>query len=892
MGFFGGSTKVLVASSVYNMAGDIKDRSDYLKTTVVGGIVSHNDFYMGELIPRSYIQGPGIRMRQFARWSRTHLEPSVGIAYGSFNTVGRLDNDAIAQQIPAPAGNTVNVTTADIGFGDFTYWADQWVLANRPDKANGTWQSDYNNGQITITYPDGTSNVITPSGFDVGSLYIYATYTLASAPTLGPYVTGSTTVLAPNEGFPSTAGWTQVSNTNTTHTVDIVTRVHTKITWSDGQPDYEDDWEGGFPTDYVENHSVWRRTDFLGMLPGESTITRRTSYMFQDTVLGPIVQSDPEVTTETEVIEGGVIKTTTRTTVRDVQTFIRSFRIDTQDSKTVAVGSLKIFIYKQGTGNPTLDAMFQTQNTAQRFFPFIPIKLKSWVTGDLYKVCDKAFKKATGGKLSKVVKSLKDNKDINDIQYIYAVFGASLNTPEDTAKEYIFRFFDMMMQTAPPDPLYPTMAQWKAKWYEENRKELAWTDWFNAQRQGQENPLWGKPEPPRAQYPSMPSRSFRIKSSTGMEYDMTILWNMIEQSNHSGEAWAGAKPGKLRILDGGTEKYPIHIQQTDDSGMLWTYTGEQKVEKMILQWQVSQGTWRQMIVHGAKHKNEVYKGKTVNIGCREALQDAEESGFIIPIHEDIYRSMPLVRSTQMSTASNYLVLNSYQKVKKKWYQTGLFQVVIIVVVVVISIFFPPAGAAGGAGVLGANAAVGAALGIAAGTMAAVIVGAIANALAAMLIMAIIQKGATMLLGEKMGAIIGTIASLIAIQVGTAMSTGTSMSSMMGQMMRADNLLKLTSTMGNAVSQYINAGTQDILRQTEDMMQKYNTDMRELQKKYADDFGYGQGTINPLTLTESFGLASESRDSFLNRTLMTGSDIADMSMKMIDNFADTNLQLDF
>lgn len=885
MGFFSGSTKVLVASSVYNMAGDIKDRSDYLKTTVVSGVITDTSFTMGELIPKSYLRGPGIRMRTFAKWSRTHLEPSVGIAYGSFSTVGRLDNDAIAAQIPAPTGQSVNVTTADIGFGDFTYWADQWVLNNRPDKANGTWQSDYNNGQITITYPDGTSNVFTPSGFDVGSMYLYATYTLASPPVLGPYVTGTTITLAPNEGFPSTSGWTPVSNVNTEHMVNIITRVHTKITWSDGQPDYEDDWEGGFPTPYQENHSVWRRTDYMGMLPGENTITRRTSYMFQDTVLGAITQSAPEVTTETEVLPGGVIKTTTRTTVRDIQNFVRTFRIDTQDSKTVAVGSLKIFIYKRGTGNAALDAMFNTQSSGQRFYPFIPIKLKSWVSGDLYGVCDRAFKKATGGKLSKVVKSLKDNKDIDDIQYIYTVFGASLNTPEDTAKEYIFRFFDMMMQTAPPDPNYPTMAQWKAKWYEENRKELAWTDWFNAQRQGAENPLWGKPEPPKAQYPTMPSRSFRIKSSTGMEYDMTILWNMIEQSNHSGTAWAGAKPGELRILDSGTEKYPVHIQQTDDSGMLWTYTGEQKIEKMTLQWQVSAGVWRQMIVHGAKHKNEVYAGKTVNIGCREALQDAEESGFIIPLHEDIYRSMPLVRSTQMATASNYLVLNSYQKVKKKWYQTGLFQVVVIIVIIVIAVYSGGAGA----GLLGANAAVGASLGFVG--LAAVIVGAIANALAAMILMAIIQKVSTMLFGEKLGIIIGTIASLIAMQVGTAMANGQTMSSMMGQMMRADNLLKLTSTMGNAVSQYINAGTQELLKKTEDMMQSYNRDMLSLQKKYEDDFGYNGGTLNALSLTDAFSLGSEPRESFLSRTLMTGSDIADMSMKMIDNFAATNLQLD-
>ncbi|QDH83915.1 hypothetical protein Axy10_060 [Achromobacter phage vB_AxyP_19-32_Axy10] len=882
MGFFSGSTKVYVASSVYNLAGDIKDRSDYLKVNVISGVVSETNFSMGELIPKSYLNGPGIRMRNFARWARPNYEPIVGIAYGALSTVGRLNNDVIATQIPVLPGQSVAIQSAEIGYGDFTYWADQYVLNNRPDKAMGTWESDYNNGVITITYPDQSKNTFAPVDLNPGSLYLYCSYNLASPDSVAPYVTGVPVSIGPTDPFPSTTGWELVSNNAHNEEVNIHTKVETSITWSDGRPPYSDVWEDDYVDTYTVSEAVYTKTDYLGVVPGSSAILRRKNYMFHFHQLGP---KEQEVTTTTEEeVEGGVTKTTVRKTTKDVQRFARSYRMDYQETKSFPVGPLKIFIYKQGTGRPVLDAMFEANNTGQRFFPFIPIKLKNWVGGSLLEASNKALRRATGGKLSKIVKELQKNKDIGDIQYIYGVFGCSLNTPEHTAKEYIFRFFQLMLESSPPNPNYPTMAQWKAAYYEAYRMEQEWTAWYNSQRD-YENPLFGKPEPPRGSFPVMPSKSFRIRSSTGMEYDMEISWSMLEYTSNSGQAWAGAKPGQLRFIDNGNEKYPVIYRSWDDSGYTFDVLGSKKIEKMTMQWQVSPNNWRQMVIYGANHKNRVYDGKSVDIDSREALNDAEESGFIIPLHEDIFRSMPLVRSTQMATASNYLVLNSYKKVKKKWYQTGLFKVVVIVVIVVIAVYSGGAGA----GLLGTNVAVGAALGFTG--LAAVIVGAIANAMAAMILTSIIQKGANMLFGEKLGAIIGTIASLIAIQVGTAMASGTSMSTMMGQMMRADNLLKLTTAMGNGVAQYINAGTQELLKKTEDMMQAYNKEMLSLQQKYEQDFGYSNGVIDPRSLTDVLTDTTESRESFLARTLMTGSDIADMSMSMIGNFSAMNLQLE-
>ncbi|AHC56584.1 hypothetical protein JJJA_0068 [Achromobacter phage JWDelta] len=889
MGIFSGSTKILVSSSVYNLAGDIKERPDYLKTSVIGAVLSSNQYSAGELIPRSYLNGPGIRMRNFSYWARTNYEPTVGIAYGDITTTGVIDNDAIASQIPHGNHEEVIIQNAEIGFADFSFWADQYVLENFPGSVSGTWKSDMlDDGRIQVEITGRPPIRFTPVGFDHTEQYLYIPYSVRPEPEILSTNPGSNIPLLPGEPFPSTTGWSHESTTDAPIDVHLSTTVVTKKEFSDGRPDETTTVVTPRDEVVIDHQSRWGRTETLGVSGDAGSIRYRDYDMFFYQVLGPI-EDEVSVETSSETV-GGVTIDTTITTTKQVQTMLRSYRISNTEFRRYLGGKLRIMIYRRGSGNSVLDSLFNNEDSGDKFYPYIPIRLDGdWVTGSLNTLTTKAFRKATGGKLSKVVKSLKDNDDIDDIQFIYTVFGASFNSPENTAKEYIFRFFQQMMISYPPSPSFPTFQHWKAAFNEEVQKEVAWIQWYNDQQHN--GPTFGDPEPPMPNYPVEPTKSFRIRSTTEMEYDMEIKWSYLEGTINTGKAWPGAKPGELRFINNGTESFPFTRKEVDDSGMLKLYAASYKVDNVSMIWQRSANEWRVINIIGGVHKNRVYKGKFVEITTIDALNDAEESGFVLPLHNTILRSMPLVRSTQLCTASNYLVLNCYQEVKQKWYQTSVFQVVLVVVIVVVSVMFPQAAGAGG-GLLGSNAAVGAALGFAAGTAAAALVGAIANAIAAMVLMSVIQKGATMLFGDKLGLIIGTIAGMMAMQVGTALSNGQSMSTMMGQMMRADNLLRLTSTMGNAVSQYINNSTQELLRKTESMMQAYNEEMTSLQRQYELEFGYNQGTVNPLGFTDAFALASEPRDTFLARTLMTGSDIADMSMKMITNFTDANLQLDF
>lgn len=882
MGLFSGKTKVYVASSVYNMAGDIHKRPNYMKTVVIGNIISNTGFTMADTISDSYLNGPGIRMRLFSSWSKNHYDSEVGMAGSSLGVLAKIDPTVIEGQITPPAGESVYVQAAEIGFADFEQWCDQYLYENAPNRIMERFDIDINEdtNEITMTSLDGGSPIkFTPTNFEPGALYLYADYTFYKSPTTNPPVVGPTTVYDDEDDLPSTLLWTTISSDITANTANLTKTIQTHSVYSDGRPDEDNTVTEPSVDNWNSYIKVYRR-EFTEK-PDDVTVVVSDRVMTHKK-FGEI-KSSTSVTTNVVDIGDGVTRTDTITTT--TETLVRKYSSQTTrtDTEMTAVGTPKLLIYKQNSGNVVLDSLFETEATDNRFYPFIPIRNdKQWVENDpIYPHCKKALYKATGGKIDKVVTELKKNNDIGDIQYIYGTFGVSLNSPEDTAKEYIYRFFQMATEAFPPDPTYPTLESVIAGYQAANDAVDAYVEWWNRT----EGHTIGTP-PPLPEYPVIPKREFRVHSNKHYKYDMTIGWNYVSETTHSGQAWAGAKQGQLRARYAGditlTRK---NIRTASNSGsskkLEVTYTFYSMQEYELL-WQDGNNTYRKLRVLGLNHYNRVYKNKSVHIDVAGAMGDAEESGFIIPLHTNIYRSMSLVRGTQLSTACSYLVMNSYKKVKKKWYQTGAFKIVVVVVAVVISVF---TAGAGGAGILGAYGAVGASLGFVG--LAAVIVGAVANAIAGMILVSIITKVSAALFGDKLGFIIAAIASMVAMNVGTAMSTGTSLSTLASEMMNAQNIMQLTSSVGNGISQYINASTAATIQKAESVMQQYNTDMMAINKQYEEMFGTaGQGVIDPMQF-----VTMESLDSFLSRTLMTGSDIADLSLDMIGNFSDMTLNTD-
>lgn len=83
---------------------------------------------------------------------------------------------------------------------------------------------------------------------------------------------------------------------------------------------------------------------------------------------------------------------------------------------------------------------------------------------------------------------------------------------------------------------------------------------------------------------------------------------------------------------------------------------------------------------------------------------------------------------------------------------------------------------------------------------------------------------------------------------------------------------------------------DMYEDREAFMESYMDDLNEIEELTRDNLGSNTG-LSPIMVTDAFrNSIYESSDVFLTRTLMTGSEVADLSTGMIDRFVDATLAL--
>lgn len=894
MGLFSGSKKTYVSSVVYNMAGDENLRPNYLKTTIVGSVFNGAPS-IAESLQSAYLNGPGMRLRSFSKWAESSgYSGLIGLQTGTVGSGGVINEAVLRTQIPVGPGQTVRLQSAEIGVPDFTYWAEQYMLKNYPDLMETEWSANFIEAdhEINITFEDLTSVTFTPEDFDPATLYIYAGYFLSDASFEEPVETGETITLPTGTAFPSTPGWIRTSLETTPSTLNLVRTIQTDVTYSDGRPPEASTVNQPSTVSYTESHAVYTRTDYVGQsTSGPDRIYSIKSIQYQDQT-GEMA-SVTNAVTNTETIAGGVIKTTTTTTTTQSLLLVRKYRIDSQEIIHSEWSNTKSFIYGYGSGNSLLDQMFNSQTSMGRFYPFIPIRIDNRNIStsfypSIYDANIKAMKKATGGKYKTIVTNMNKNSSIGEIDYAYTMFGVSLNVKENACKKYLYTFFKNQFLGNPS--MFAAYENWKNQFAIAKASVAAFENWKAAQ-ENPFSPLFGAPQPAIRSYPSAPKFNMRLKTGSSINFDVTTSWTSIREVVGSGLGKPGAKKGELWLTRDNQETFTREYFNSSDSfsGMLGLfYQGPTVIDQISIWWQDGNTTFRRLIIHGLAHKNMIYGGKSVDITSWEALGDSEESGFVIPLHDATMRQMGLKDSTQMSTACTFMMFNCYQVVKQKWYQTGFFKIVVIVVIIVVAIYTGYYDPATGGGILGSNVAVGGALGLS-GT-AAIVAGMIANAIAAMIIASVISSASRAIFGDKIGSIIGTIATVLTTQYMTTMASGQEMSAMWGEMMKAENLMKLTLAAGNGIADYMQASVQDTIQDTLQLLKKYEAEAQKVQDAYAQNIGNTGIQLDPMRLTDSVMSVVESSDSFIGRTLMTGTDIAQLSHSMLNNFASLTLDI--
>jgi hypothetical protein len=542
-------------------------------------------------------------------------------------------------------------------------------------------------------------------------------------------------------------------------------------------------------------------------------------------------------------------------------------------------GDTRIWIYRIGSGNAALDAIIASTAGGGEFFPFIPLRISNNFLSEsylpaAYTQAKKALKRSIGGNFDDLVEKLEENDDVGDIDHAFVVFGTSLNTKDPAAKKYIYRFFEML-QASQPGGAASNYTNWTDYDLVQQQIADAWQEWYDGGSVG--------PEPPRPQSTSGGTNSIRISGSgeINSRYDVRIAWRFIQNGAGTGLGKPGAK------------KDEIWLQHTDTENVYRTYytdrgTSERRrkvgeIQTMRIYWQRTDNSYTFLHVVGATHTNYIYKHYGVKIDIKQALADGDESGFIIPLHYDTWSTMSLKDINQMGVACCYAVFNCVEVRKTRWYESGIFRIFLVIVIAIASVVFT---GGAGLGLLGTHLAVGSALGFTG--MTAAIVGSVINALAAMLLATILEKTLGGL--GVLGTILGTVIMIMVGQVSSAFNSGTLVLDW-GQLLRVDNLLKLTDAVGRGLTNQLRNDTLQLQQDWLDFQENTKRETAKIQQAYFNEFGYGAGVIDPLMFVDgTSGPSNESSATFLTRTLMTGSEIAEMSRELLYGFPELSLKL--
>lgn len=885
MGLFSSKKKITVGSTMYNLAGAIEDRIQYLPTTINTKIIAGNAGSIGETITNALLRGPGMRMRTFSRWARNSgYNTAIGLQQSKLSLGSNIDPTAIAASIPHAPDEDVVIQTAEIAQADYGYWADQWMLANHPDQVSADYEIDMDEetNVISILFGGLVTYTFTPANFDINSAYLYISYMLVKRNSTGPLVPGTETPVADEASLPDTSDYTLISSTPTAKSEDLEDEELTEISYSDATPPTSSTVTTPHTDSYSDVETVYEKVTYSGQNGSGSALLSLRS--IQTNFKVGYIKTVVTVEETEEDIGGGVIKTTKVTTTTQSIDFNWSYRQDSQEITLTQWSPMTVIIYKEGSGNPTYDAMFLADDSMGAFMPFVPLrKWNRFIDTDYepetYAWTKKAVKKSMDKKISYINDQLKDNDSIGDIDFAYLSYGVSLNTKEKSGLKYIYKLFQNLNGRGAGGQAEHNA--WVTAWNLANAAQTQWAAWKTAQGNSAD-PLYGTPEPMQLPYPAQPTKQLRIFSSTA-NYDMKISWTGIyEAVDQPGLGRPGAKKGDLWFVVNSENLFPellVSGGSLDDRVLVNGLT--------TLYWQDEADSFRALGITGLYHTNTVYRGKGVGIRGTNALNDPEESGFIIPLHEGILREMSLKDSTQMSTACSYMVLNYYQVTKKKWYQSSWFKIVLIVVVIVITVVSAGSGAAS-AGVLGTAASVGAAIGLA-GT-AAIIAGAAINAVAGMLIAQLITRAATALFGPEIGAIVGAIASVAVLSMGTSLANGGTAMGGLQSMTSSVNLLKITTAAGDGLAKAQAGKIEDINRDMLKLQENYKTEMMSIYNAWTENLGFNKSTIDISQLTESARVdhVYEQLEGFLARTLLTGSEIASVTNGLIEKFTAVSL----
>lgn len=908
---FGSSTKTVVGSSAYNLAGEPHQRGNYLKNTIMSSVLSGSSRTngLGNDIYKSHIEGPGAKLLSYASWSeRSGYEHEVGRIEGILMRDQTVDVDILNMIKPLPVGKERRVVQSIIDGVQYQFLAESYIAANLPHKvgkeftvgpetvtSSGFRPTTTLTGKLVINFTSPAEKVVFTPSINITNTTTVLYVWFLERTIIPPINTDAGTEVFEDENDLTPLGTYTGSFSPWQDTVYSLSKVTTvTVTYSDETPSTVNTTTTNTDQIAQTRTGTFQRTypnEVLGQSTDRTTtknITYTHTKVWQTTT-----------TTSTETLPGGVVATTT-TTVE--QQFLEpryeehTFHVDEVVENW---GNTQTLAYAQGT-NTSIDALvFGTKEVpVGRYLPIIPLRHHNVAVDnenypEQYGWSKKAAKKAFGKNksLDTLLENLESNESIKDIDNAWCVFAVSLGSEQNDGQLYLYQFFKTLSESVIYTPnrykdVRDYAAAMEAYWPLLEAYENPPTD-DDGNIRGPRPPLPIRPQPQRYTF-----KTFISNAWGGIEEQSRWHYN-IDISAAGGEKFNGTGYHPRSKDKVGTAWRYIHssvsIKQRgysggEDAGHYYYYD---EVQVIRFGTQITEDSWEEYEFFDLVHTNHVLNGYTVQTYADEGISKGENGSFLVPLNEGVFRDMNIIRRTQLSLECSYLVINYYERIKVPWYASGFFQIVIVVVVIVVAVYTGGIGA-GTAGMLGTAGAVGAALGFTG--MAAVVAGAIANALAAAIVSAIITQASTAIFGDKFGKIIGAVVSMVVTWGAANNWNFSSMNpgNMLQNMTKADNLLKMTMSGVQMYGEHMAMKAQEVMAETASLVQEYEEQMERI-NAMTQEF-LGNTGIDPMTISEATRMVLETPEDFMTRTLMTGDDIVETTIGLIEDFPTAELYL--
>lgn len=869
--------------TVYSIAGDRNNRLDFLRGAVLASQKLPIRDSLGGSIVQHHIEGPAFQLQRFSQWA--HKETiqfkgqtvdgfckQFGWAKADFNTTSAISAEKILPHLPTVVGKTTVVLETEIATPLPEHFAMQWLLENHPQIENfkdlEVTQLESDLTVFNINLPNQGSWVMPTPDVDFDERYLYVHYAHVGGSTVGAVITHTPTEVALNQ-IPDTQGWELVSESFTTYTKQLA--VQTTITTTP---------PGGSSASVTTSSSslftvpMWKKSftkeSTTSPIPGEINKTKHTM------VLETIVTIGSNTSTQNSTGAGGEnIQTTVVAEVVNV-----AVRVSTTEQTTTqpTLGANKVFIYQMNTGNAALDELMGTRDTAGEIVPAIPLRLQgSYIDGahhsGLYPISKEAFRRAIrDGNYDEFIEELKTGS-AEDMQYcihLFLQFGVTLNTLHKRNRRYLYEFFKALDNSR---------ADYKASvpdtvklWQKENAKRrsiIGSTDTTKLELIGS--------------YPTVPGQSFTwgTFNNTNNGVSFALQWQSIHEetkvavatTEHPvGDIWWEVGP----TLSGSSIEVGVVSTMTDPGDEYTSPSFETKIEDItgtgegqvpattysfscvLLHRQVSKYQRKTLHIYGLQHVQNVLGSFVFGVSAADAIADSKDTAFIVPIHIPTLRKCPLTVGAQVGSEAGYLVFNYFVEGRTPWYASGTFRVIVTIVAVVVSVWS-----------LGTTTQFWWTLLYMLATMAAIYV---------------VTELATRLWGKEVGAYVGLAASIYLGFSGGVGNTAGSNAAAVSATMNAQTLLMLTASVGNTYSKVLAIEAEKLQAEASEAANAYNVGMDKIAKMYEAFIGTPTQGIDPLLNQKAEDIVpTESPSTFLQRTLMTGSDIANLGHTMISDF---------